>query len=282
MKLSRRSFFTAAGLSAAAFGSGSLAMSPTLAREVSGSGKILFDLGIATYSFRKFTPEKVIEWTKQAGLKYVSLKDFHLPLTASDSDCADLAKKFENEGLKIYSCGVVYMKNEEEVENAFRYAKALGCSSIIGVPDHKYLSLVEKKVKETDIRIAIHNHGPGDKRYPTAASVWEKVKSMDPRIGIALDIGHSVRIGEDPIQAIHQYKDRIFDFHFKDITSADKAGRCAAMCGTGVIDFPSILKALVEIGYDRIAPIEYETLPDDPFPGVMQYVGYIRGMCKMI
>ncbi len=279
MKLTRRSFVTTLGASAAVL-SVPAAIS---AKEPSTTGKIQFDLGIATYSFRKFKVDKVIEWTKRCGLKYVSLKDFHLPLNSSDAECAALAEKFKKEGLNIYSCGVVYMKNEDEVENAFRYAKALGCVSIVGVPEHKLLPFVAKKIKDTNIAVAIHNHGPGDTRYPTAASVWEKIQEYDDtRLGIALDIGHSVRFGEDPAEAVLKYKNRIWDFHFKDISSPDKKGGCTEQCGIGVINFPKLMDALVKVGYNKIAPIEYETMADDPLPGVMQYVGYIRGMCRMI
>ena len=40
------------------------------------------------------------------------------------------------------------MKNEEEVQRAFDYAKAAGMEVIIGVPEHNLLELVNKKVRE--------------------------------------------------------------------------------------------------------------------------------------
>lgn len=278
MNLSRRAFFAStAAASAACLGN----LRPTLsAAERSASGEVLFDLGIASYSFRKFDPDTLLKWAKKAQIKFVSVKDMHLPMDSSDEACGAFAKKFADEGIDVYSCGVVYMSNEADVDNAFRYAKALGAVSIVGVPEHKLLPYVEKKVKESGILMAIHNHGPGDKRYPTAASVWEKVKDLDPGMGIALDIGHSVRIGEDPVAAVRMYASRIFDFHFKDMNKAAPEGT-GVICGTGVIDLPALIEALIEVKYNRVAPFEYEIDADDPFPGFMQSLGYVRGLCRM-
>ncbi len=279
--LSRRSFFAAAGAAAVASTLNPNATQLVSAQEKSQTGAVKFELGVASYSFRKFDVDQVIEWCKRAEIKKVSLKDFHLPLKATDAECAALAKKFKDAGLDVYSCGVIYMSKESDVENAFRYAKALGCGSIIGVPDWNLLPFVEKKVQETNILMAIHNHGPGDKRYPRAASVWERVKEMDPRMGIALDIGHSIRDGEDPVQAVKEFAPRIFDFHFKDMHKAEASGR-GVICGRGVIDLPALVRALVEIGYDKVAPFEYEIDENDPFPGFMQSVGYVRGICATV
>ncbi|MCF0234676.1 MAG: sugar phosphate isomerase/epimerase, partial [Thermoguttaceae bacterium] len=241
---------------------------------------VKFQLGLASYSFRKFNVDQVVKWCKKADITQISLKDFHLALKSTDEECAAMAKKFQDAGMNVYSCGVIYMSKEEDVENAFRYAKALGCVSIVGVPEWSLLPLVEKKVQETGILMAIHNHGPGDKRYPRAASVWERVKDMDPGICIALDIGHSVRDGEDPVQAVRDYAPRIFDFHFKDMHKAAADGH-GVICGRGVLDLPGLVEALVEIGYDKVAPFEYEIDDNDPFPGFMESLGYVRGLCAM-
>lgn len=281
MTLSRRSFFATAGAAAVATALNSATSQPASAREKSKSGDVKFELGVASYSFRKFDVDQLIQWCRRAEIQKVSLKDFHLPLQATDDECAALAKKFNDAGLEIYSCGVIYMSQEDDVVNAFRYAKALGCVSIVGVPDWNLLPLVEEKVKETNILMAIHNHGPGDKRYPRAASVWERVQNLDPRMGIALDIGHSIRDGEDPVQAVKDFAPRIFDFHFKDMNRAAADGR-GVICGRGAIDLPALVRALVEVGYDKVAPFEYEIDENDPFPGFMQSLGYVRGLCASV
>ncbi|MBQ9875197.1 MAG: sugar phosphate isomerase/epimerase [Thermoguttaceae bacterium] len=279
MNLSRRSFFTAAGAATA-----SLALNDgakLLAQDVPSAREPKFELGLASYSFRKFDVDQTIAWCKKAEIKKISLKDFHLALKSSDEECAAMAKKFQDAGMEVYSCGVVYMSKEADIDNAFRYAKALGCVSIVGVPEWDLLPYAEKKVKETGILLAIHNHGPEDKRYPTAKSVWERVKDMDPGVGIALDTGHAIRAGEDPIQAVRDYSSRIFDFHVKDMTEWKPSGR-GVICGRGSMDLLGLMRALIEVGYDRVAPFEYEIDENDPFPGFMESLGYVRGLLAAI
>ncbi len=279
MNLSRRSFFTTAGAATAALalrgGQSAYSQTQTSALEPK------FELGLASYSFRKFDVNQVIKWCKKAEIKKITLKDFHLPLKSTDEECAAMAQKFKDAGMEVYSCGVVYMGSEQDIDNAFRYAKALGCVSIVGVPKWELLPYAEKKVKETGILMAIHNHGPGDKLYPTTKSVWDRVKDMDPGMGIALDTGHTIRAGEDPIQAVREYKDRIFDFHIKDMTEWTAAGR-GVICGHGKMDLLGLMRALIEVGYSRVCPFEYEIDEKDPFPGFMESLGYVRGLLAAI
>lgn len=249
--------------------------------ERSKSGRVLFQLGLASYSLREFDQATAIKMSKRAGLEKICFKDMHLKMDATDEQCAQAAKACEAGGIDLYACGVVYMRNAEQVENAFRYAKAAGMRTIVGVPNHDLLDLVEKKVKETGITIAIHNHGPGDKLYPNPESVYEKVKNLDPRIGLCIDMGHTVRNGADPAEDILRFKDRLFDFHIKDMAKAAPEGR-ACICGRGVVDFPAIFAALNEVKYDKVVAFEYEADGKDPLPGLMESVGYIRGILRMM
>ena len=51
----------------------------------------------------------------------------------------------------------------------FEYAKTAGMPMMVCAPTHANLSKIEKFVKEYNISIAIHNHGPEDKHFPTPA-----------------------------------------------------------------------------------------------------------------
>ena len=93
--------------------------------------------------------------------------------------------------------------------------------------------------------MAIHNHGPGDKVYPSPDSIMEKVKDLDPRIGLCIDIGHTFRIGQDPAQKAKQYADRLYDVHLKDVTEATAKGTPLEV-GRGVMDIPKFLKTSTE------------------------------------
>ncbi len=136
------------------------------------------------------------------------------------------------------------MSSEAEVHQAFDYAKAAGMKVIVGVPRPDVLALVEQKVKQYNIKVAIHNHGPGDKTYPTPESAMERIKSLDKRIGLCIDIGHTARIGADPIQDVVRFADRLHDLHIKDVSAAAASVETLEI-GRGVIDMPAFLKALI-------------------------------------
>jgi sugar phosphate isomerase/epimerase len=173
------------------------------------------------------------------------------------------------------------MTNENQVNQAFDYAKAAGMKIIVGSPNHNLLPLVDKKVQEYDIKVAIHNHGPGDRNYPTAQSVYELIKDLDKRIGLCLDIGHMKRLGLDPSESAAEYKDRLLDVHIKDVTSADSRGGPIEI-GRGVIDIPGFLRTLRTTNYAGIVSFEYEKDPSDPVAGLAESIGYIRGVSDSI
>jgi sugar phosphate isomerase/epimerase len=234
-------------------------------------------LGITSYTFRHFSLEKTLAMTKRAGLKYVSLKDKHLPLNATPEQIAAAVKSVADAGLVLYGCGVITMHREAEVAQTFDYAKAAGMKLIIAMPSTEMLRAVEQKIKEYDIRLAIHNHGPEDKYFPTPESAYQKIKDLDRRLGLCIDIGHTVRAGADPARSIERFADRLMDFHMKDVTAATAKGQCI-QSGRGVIDMPAVLRALVKIRYEGSVSFEYEIEESDPLPGLCESVGYTRGV----
>ncbi|MGZ7066279.1 MAG: sugar phosphate isomerase/epimerase family protein, partial [Candidatus Aminicenantales bacterium] len=214
---------------------------------------------------------------RRVGLAKISLKDMHLPLTSTAAEIAAAVRKVRGGGLVPYGCGVIYMTTPAEVERAFAYAKAGGMEIIIGAPNHEFLPLAEKKVKETGIKLAIHNHGPGDPLYSTPAGAYELVKGMDPRLGLCLDIGHCQRADVDPSAAAEAFAPRLLDVHLKDVSAASKEGGFVEI-GRGVVDVPKFLRTLVKLNYRGTASFEYEKDAKDPLAGLAESVGYVRGV----
>ncbi len=234
------------------------------------------NLGLASYSLRKFSQEQTIAMTKRVGLDFLCFKSMHLPMDASQEELKSSAKRVSDAGLKLYGAGVVYMKTKAEVDQAFEYAKYAGMSVIVGVPNHELVDYTNEKIKQYDIRVAIHNHGPGDDLYPSPESIYERIKDKDPRFGICMDIGHTERIGVDPIKAGKKYMERLFDVHLKDVDKAEEDGKTVEI-GRGVIDIPGFLNMLVEQKYSGVVSLEYEKDEDDPLPGLAESVGYVKG-----
>ena len=281
-KQSRREFFHVTGLGLAA---GSL----LTACNSQGKGNVsvnttkdlLLNLGMASYTFRKFGLEETITMTKRLGLSHIAFKSFHLALDSTPKEIKNVAETVKTAGLNLYGAGVIYMKTEQEVNQAFEYTKAAGMKVIIGVPEHNLLDLVNQKVKEYDIIVAIHNHGPGDERYPSPESVYTRVKNLDKRIGLCMDIGHTQRIGVDPSEAAIKYADRLLDVHVKDVTSSTKDGTTVEI-GRGVIDIPKFLKTLIKINYTGNVSLEFEKDAEDPLPGAAESIGYLKGVLSVI
>jgi len=277
-KTSRRDFMKTAGMGMAAASLSSFTLtSPGCHKTDAEKPQKGLSLGMASYTFRNFPLEETLAMTKRLGLKKIAFKSFHLPLESTEEEIRAVARKVKEAGLELYGCGVVYMENEGEVHRAFNYAQAAGMKVIIGVPGHELLSLVNQKVKEFDIQVAIHNHGPTDKRYPTPESAYERIKDLDHRIGLCIDIGHTQRCGVDPSESAEKFADRLLDVHIKDVSAAAEEGTTVEI-GRGVIDIPRFVRTLLNLDYKGNTSFEFEKDADDPLPGVAESVGYVRGV----
>jgi len=188
--LSRRRFLRNGVVGVAVLGAGSLR---SLAAVTKKDGDPFHGLkvGITSYTLRKFNLDQAIAMTKQAGVKYISLKDVHLPLKSTPQERKEAAKKIRDAGLVLMGGGVISMSNHEaEIRNVFEYAKDTGMKTIVCSPDPDALDAIEKMVKEYDLNIAIHNHGPTDKKYPSPMDVLRMVGQRDKRMGACIDVGH--------------------------------------------------------------------------------------------
>ena len=169
------------------------------------------------------------------------------------------------------------MTNDEAgIRNAFEYVRDAGIPTIVCKPTRESLPVLDKLVKEFGLKLAIHNHGPEDKVWPSPLDVWEAIQKYDERIGVCVDVGHTSRCGVDPARAIRTCAARLHDVHFKDLTSKEE-GSHAVEVGRGVLDVRGMLRALLDIGYSHHVGLEHEKDMNDPTPGVAESIGYIRG-----
>jgi inosose dehydratase len=284
---SRRGFMKSAGVAAAissiSFSSivqSAFAEEAKLA-ETATKRTIPFELGMASFTFKFFNLDQTIEMTKRLGLKKLTLKDFHLPLTSSDAEIAAAVEKVRHAGLELDSCGVVYMKSEAEVAQAFAYAKKAGMKMIVAGPDPAMLPVAERFAKETDIVVAIHNHGPTDKFWPAPEDAYKAIAKLDKRVGLCIDIAHTQRIGVDPTQQLTKCFDRVLDIHIKDCSESKPSGTTVEI-GRGVIDIPRFLREAVRLKYSRTMHFEFEKDQKDPLPGTAESVGYVRGVLAVV
>lgn len=275
MKLTRRNFVKTAGTGFIAASLPAFASGTELSHPVKSTDP--FRLAVAGYSFAKLNLDQSLAIMKKVGVSLLGVKDFHLPLTSSKEVIDQTLAKMKSFGVEPYGVGPIYMKSEAAVDQAFAYAKLVGVSLLVGVPDIKFLPYVEKKVKEYDFRLAIHNHGPDLPLYSSAEDIWKEIKDLDPRIGFCLDIAHTARLGLDPIETTIRYKDRIYDFHIWDVDKPEKAGWCVE-AGRGIIDFPRFFKTLRDQKYSGTCSLEYGKDMNDPLAGIAESIGYFNGV----
>lgn len=238
----------------------------------------LFKLALAGYTFLNFKLDQTLEMMQKVDVHYLCIKDFHLPLKSTADEIAAFHEKLKQAGVTGYGVGPIYMKTQQAIDEAFDYAKRVGVKLIVGVPNTELLPYVEKKVKEYDMRYAIHNHGPDIELYPSAKSVYDAVKDLDPRMGLCFDMGHDTRYGDDAVADLEKYGKRIFDMHLKNVTAPTKAGKTCEL-DRGVIDIPAYVQMLRKVKYDGHCSLEYEKDMKDPLAGIAESVGYFRGVC---
>jgi sugar phosphate isomerase/epimerase len=281
--ISRRTFL-GSGIAGGVIGAAALTnpgYAFSLPRKASSSDKASpVRLGLASYTFRDFTRAQMIGFMKQLNVSALNAKDAkdHLPMDPQ-AEAAALAD-YAAAGIKLHAAGAIYFQNNEDddIRAKFEYCKRAGIGVIVaGDPSLETLPRIEKFVKEYDIRIAIHNHGPEDKLWPSPLDVLKAVKNMDPRIGCCIDVGHTARAGTDVVEAIHKAGPRLFNVHMKDLTDFHNKESQVAV-GEGIMRVPNIFEALVAIKYRGFVDLEYEVRPDDPMPGVIASFAYMRGV----
>ena len=275
-KMNRRAWLGAAP--AGALGLAAL-NSRTLQAQQYHLGGANFKLGIASYSFRKFDRAHAISMTKQLGTPYLNVKDFHLKLDSTPEQIQAAKKEFEDAGIILVGCGnVSFAKDDEnDMRQKFEYAKRAGFPLIVCAPTAVTLPKLEKFVKEYDIKIAVHNHGPEDKNFPTPQSVLKIVKDLDPRCGLCIDVGHTSRTGVDIIESIAEAGPRMLDMHVKDLADP-KAKDSQSDVGDGKLPIPGIFLQLIKMKYSGCVNLEYEIHESDPMPGMQKSFSYMHGV----
>ncbi|MGA2351726.1 MAG: sugar phosphate isomerase/epimerase [Terracidiphilus sp.] len=276
---SRRKFVQSGALLAAACAASNA--TPSFAEPGHASQKPSpIHLGLASYTFRNFTRAQLIGFMKQLNVSDLNVKDVkdHLPMDLREE--AEALADYAAAKIKLHAAGAIYFRNNEDadIRAKFDYCKRAGIAVIVaGDPTTEMLPRIEAFVREYDIRVAIHNHGPEDKLWPSPLDVLKSLKHSDPRIGCCIDVGHTVRAGTDLVQAIHEVGPRLFNVHMKDLTDFHSK-ESQVPVGDGIMPVREMFAALIAIKYRGFVDLEYEVHADDPMPGVLSSFAYMRGV----
>jgi sugar phosphate isomerase/epimerase len=234
-------------------------------------------LGLQSFTLREFPIEKAIELAKDLGFTHVEFTRKHVSPDTPSAELDAVKRKMADLGLRISAQGVnPFTKNHAANRRVFELAKRMGNRNISADPSEDSFDSLEKLVAEYNIRIAIHNHGPGT-RYDKIADVLKAIKGRDPRIGACADLGHYIRSAEDPVKAVTLLGDRLYGIHLKDFAEQKKDAQ-GVVLGRGHLDVLAVYKALLKVNFpaDGALSLEYEENPKDPLPDVKACIAVAR------
>jgi sugar phosphate isomerase/epimerase len=268
--LSRRGFLAAGAATCAA-------VSPlaAFAREAAAAD---LNLGIQLYSLRGYKVDEAMKHARDIGFRFVEFYGDMFPVNSDAAAIAAMKKKLADLGLTVSAHGVNGFGGDAAANRkVFEFAKAAGIPCISADPSPEAFKSLDELVKEFDIRIAIHNHGPKH-RYNKVVDVLKAIEGHDERIGACADLGHYIRSGEKPTEVIRLLKGRLYGIHLKDFQDMQDVTK-GVILGKGHLDVPAVMAALVQTNFPKngALSLEYEENPENPLADIRQCYAVAAG-----
>lgn len=247
---------------------GATALGSRLATAAKSDGR-LPPLGIQIYSLRGYPVDEALRHAKDLGFKTVEFFSGMYPVNSDAAAIAAMNARLADLGLTISAHGVNGFGGDAQANRkVFEFAKAAGIRTITADPSPESFDSLQSLVKEFDIRIAIHNHGPRH-RYNKAVDVLKAIDGKDERIGACADLGHFIRSGEKPVEVIRLLAGRLYGIHLKDFAEMQDKTR-GVILGRGHLDVAAVFAALERAGFpeDGALSLEYEENPQNPLEDI--------------
>ena len=273
----RRSFLQTTSLIAAGAACGTL---PGAALPGESSGP---KLGIQLYSLRGYKRDEALKHASDMGFEQVEFYGGMLATDSSDEEIAETKKKVAGLGLSISGHGVNKLtKDAAENRKIFEFARKLGAPCITADPDLDSFDSLDELVREFDIRIAIHNHGPRH-RYNKAIDVLRVIEGRDERIGACADLGHYIRSGQNAPEVIRLLKGRLYGIHLKDFAEM-KDETNGVILGKGHLNVEEVFSELQLAGFpsNGALSLEYEENEKDPLADIRECVAAAQAAMKAV
>jgi sugar phosphate isomerase/epimerase len=242
------------------------------------------EIGVQSYTFRRFSVEKMIETMKSIGLSSIELWDGHLnPMKATEADFKAIKQKLDDAGIKVsaYCVNFPLTANEEYLDRGFGGARLLGTSIMTASVRKPIVPKLDEWCQKYKIKLGLHNHWFGEMKqadraqeFETPQDFIEALKGSSQYMSINLDIGHFHAAGYDPLSFIREHQNRIVSLHIKD---RDKdAAHTQRRFGQGATPVADTMKLLKKIKFKYAANIEYEPESENPTEGVHDALEYLK------
>ncbi|NLH76119.1 MAG: DUF1080 domain-containing protein [Acidobacteria bacterium] len=250
-----------------------------------------FPFASEAWTFRKFTFVETLDKLKELGVAAIEaypgqtlggkFPEARFNEAMTDEQAAYAREALKAAGVTLYGYGVVDIgTTEESMRRVFDFARRMGIRVLACEPADDDFTLLERLVKEYNVKIAIHNH-PAPSKYHLPETVFARVDGRDPRIGSCADSGHWMRGMIDPREAFKLLKGRILDVHLKDRSDFGTAeGVDDVAWGLGKGRIRDLLAELTLQDYDGYLTMEYENESEvaDPMPAFRKSMAYVKSV----
>ena len=250
-----------------------------------------FPFASEAWTFRKFTFEETLEKLKELGVGAVEafpgqalaarFPGARFDEAMTDEQVAFVKEALKASGVTLYGYGVCDIgTTEASMRKVFDFARKMGIRVLVCEPADDDFTLLEKLVKEYNVKIALHNH-PAPSKYNLPETVFRHVDGKDPRIGSCADSGHWMRGLNDPREAFKLLAGRILDVHLKDRSDFGTAeGVDDVAWGSGKGRIRDLLAELTLQDYDGYLTMEYENESEvgDPMPAFRKSIAYVKSV----
>jgi sugar phosphate isomerase/epimerase len=218
------------------------------------------------------TPEQQAE--RDAAIK--ALHDWRM--AATEATFKPVRKKVEDAGIDLkILCYNMNAKTtqDDEIEYAFRMAKALGVDAISTSTQVSMAKRLAPFAEKHKLRVGFHGHAnttnPDEVATPES---FEAVMAASKYLGANLDVGHYTEAGYDPIPFLQKHHDRITNLHLKDMKKATNGGGYTPF-GQGDAPLKDVLKLVQKNKWDIPVNIEFE-YQGDPKVEMPKCLAYVK------
>ncbi|HKY05124.1 MAG TPA: sugar phosphate isomerase/epimerase [Blastocatellia bacterium] len=246
------------------------------------------NVGVQSYTFRRFDITRMIAALTSVGISSVELWEGHLhPMKAAESDFKTIRRQFDDAGVRVNAYCVNFPVNatDEHLDRGFVGALLLGTNLMTASVKKPIVPRLDLWCQKYKIKLGLHNHWLGDGLYRLAVKdraqefegpqdFLDALKGASRYLSINLDIGHFSAAGHDPLEFIREHHKRIISLHIKDRDSDEK--RAHRRLGKGATPVRETIRLLKRLRFRYPANIEYEAEAEDPTEGVRESFDFIK------
>lgn len=195
--------------------------------------------------------------------------------TVTPAHFQQVRTKFDTAGIQLSALNYSFnaKESDEDVDQAFVWAKALGVKVITSSSPTSLPARIKPFAEKHQIIVGFHNHSRTDGEDIATPERMEAALALSPMIAINLDIGHFTAANFDAVDFITKHHDRLVTLHLKD-RKKDQGDNLPF--GEGQTPIAPVLHLLRDKQWAIPANIEYEYKGGDTIEAMKTCLAYCR------